>query len=567
MSSTTYPAAQPILAALLASTIAVGCKTEVAQTAALDPDRLLDCTAPGGLALPDDAEFGDGGEPATVLGGGTYGGGAGPGLFVAARDAFRVYLNGSLVAASASPRQAIFVPLTLLPGENALSVVVAARRGTPAAIVQLDQIEQSYVSDGTWKVSTSPGTTGYSNPSYDDSSWATANDYGAYGSLPQCDPAAAFPSASTAHWIGPAPETGAVAVLRKAIAIAPVGFGEGTTGGGTVPPTIVASWTDLQAAALTPATPAVILLAEGTYDFRDAPRSQAVCPSTCTDDPTKTLYTVLSGTQTCANALVSQMRDDRTLLLGSNKTIVGLGRGAAIGGVTLEFGSSQNLIVRNVALFDVNPTLTEAGAAFKLDAPNHLWIDHCTTKWISENFADLGAGAQGATLSWMHFDGTTSDECGGEHTLAITADGATATIHHCFFDHVETHSPKALDAPARVHAFNNLLSDNPGYGVGSECGAQVLIEGNTFQRVATPTNRGDCADGGSAMGLINAPLGSNYYGSDVGPHHGGADGGEPHDSVFVPPYSYTVDEAQNEWLTVLARAGAGGPWALPLALP
>jgi pectate lyase len=547
------------LSAVVAACLVAGCSTQVAQTAFLDPNHLLDCTAPGGVALPEDAVFGDGGEPPSILVGSTYGAGQGPGLYVTARDAFRVYLNGDLVAASAAARQPLFVPLTLLPGDNALAVVVEAKRGTPAALLQLDDLDQTYVSDARWKASTKPGA-GYAAASYDDSSWAAASDYGAEGSMPGCDPVGTFPAGSTAHWIGPAPESGSTAVLRKVVHVVAIGYAAGTTGGGTAPATTVARWSDLEAAARDPAAPAFLLLPEGVYDFRDMPRNQPACPSTCTNDATKTEYTVLDSTETCANALVNQTRDERTLNLGSNKTIVGLGRGALIQGVSFDFGSSQNLVVRNIALLDVNPGLIAAGGAFLLSQSSQVWLDHCTAKWISENFTSLSPGAQGVTLSWVHYDGFTTNECDGEHTQAVTVNGATATVHHCFFDHVESHSPKVQNA-GRVHLFNNVMSDNLGYGVGSECGAQVLMEGNTFQRVMTPTERDTCPDGG-ALGAISAPDGSNYYGDDVGAFHGGGSG-EPHDAVFTPPYAYTVEVPQEDYLTILSRAGAGGPWPLP----
>jgi pectate lyase len=272
---------------------------------------------------------------------------------------------------------------------------------------------------------------------------------------------------------------------------------------------------------------------------------------------------VLVGSQACAAALVNQNRTARTLLLGSNKTLVGLGRGAQLRGVNIELGSSHNLILRNLAVYDVNAKLTEAGDAFGLIKPSQVWLDHSTTKWISDGFTDLGAGTRGVTVSWLHYDGVTSDECDGEHTRAVTATESELTLHHCFFDHVESHAPRVDVASTRVHLFDNLISDDLSYGVASSCGAQVLMEGNTFQRVAIPTERSSCADG-SALGAISAPPGSNFYGDDVGSHRGG-DGQAPHDAVFTPPYAYTVEPPQSAWLTVLARAGAGGPWALPLA--
>jgi pectate lyase len=250
--------------------------------------------------------------------------------------------------------------------------------------------------------------------------------------------------------------------------------------------------------------------------------------------------------------------------VGSNKTLVGLGRGAQIRGVTFDLGSSHNVVLRNLALYDVNPELVEAGDAFTLEKASQVWIDHCTTKWISDGFLDSHAGTKDVTLSWLHLDGVTSYECNGEHTRACQLNDTTATVHHTYFDHVLGHTPRADGPLSQVHVFNDLVRDNPSYGVGAFCGAQVLMEGNTLQRVAIPTARVACADD-SALGAISAPAGSNYYGDDVGPHQGG-DGKEPHDPVFDPPYRYTLEAPQTTWPNLMSRAGAGGPWALPLSL-
>jgi pectate lyase len=541
-----------------------GCGREVVQTAELDPTLAsTQCKSPGALAFPNNAVFGTGTEAPSPLVGNTYVAGAGPGLYITARDAFRVYLNGDLVVASATPRAPVFVPLSLLPGDNALSVVVAAASGTPAALIELDDLDRSYFSDTSFRASTVP-TSGFMSAGYDDSSWPAASDYGPVGSLPGCDPNGTFPADSTAHWIGPPTGSGSVAVLRKVIHLAPVGFGAQATGGAGAKPTVVTTWQELQSIASDPSAPALILLPENVYDFRDTPRAQLVCPSTCSDDPTKVEDTVLTSTQTCAMTLVSSTLDDRVLALGSNKTVVGLGRGALLRGVSFNLGSSQNIVLRNLAVYGVNPAVLQGDDGFTLAGANQVWIDHATTKWVSDGFLDATAGTQNITVSWAHFDGGSAQTCSGEHTRASDLSSTTATLHHSFFDHVETHAPKALGSGARVHLFNNLLSDISGYGVGSTCGAQVLMEGNTFQRVGTPTERDTCTDN-TALGMINAPAGSNFYGDDVGPFHGGGSL-EPHDAVFTPSYPYTVDVPQNTWLDVLSRAGAGGRWAQPLTL-
>ncbi len=541
---------------------AVACGTDVAQTAAMGQVAPLDCTFAGALVLPQDDVFGDGSEATSPLVSSSYASGEGPGLYVTARDAFRIYLNGALVVESTEPRSPAFVPLSLLPGDNALSVVVAAKRGTPVAALQLDDLDRSYVSNGTWKASTEPDGD-FASADYDDSAWTDATDYGRYGVLPDCEPEDGFVSPSDAHWIGPAEGTGTVVVLRKVVRLRALGYGAESTGGGSTEPTVVDSWEELEELASEPDEPAVILLPEGVHDFRDAPRDQEVCPAVCTNDASKTTYTVLTSSQTCAKPLITKSRTDRRLALGSNKTIVGLGRGAQLRGVTVDLGSNHDLIVRNVAVTDVNHDLIAAGDAFAMDDPRDVWLDHCTVKAVSDGYTLTGA-AMNATFSWLHYDGVRPSACNLQHTQAMQFDDAVVTLHHSFFDQVQSHSPRVDNGAARAHIFNNLFRDNQGYAVGSTCGAQVLLEANTFQRVATPTARSTCADD-TTYGLIDAPEGSNYYGDDVGDHHG-PDLSEPHDAVFKPPYSYTLELPQDDWLTVFSRAGTGGPWALPLEL-
>jgi pectate lyase len=555
----------PLLLAVLLGSL-LGCGRDVAQTAErLPPDGSFDCASPAAdVALPSGAPFGDGKEPASALVGIGYGPGAGPGLFVVARDRFRVYLNGELVRESTASRVPDFVPLTVLPGDNVLAVVVAASAGMPAALVQLDELERSYPSDSSWRVSTSP-IGNFHDSAYDDSGWLDAQDAGAIGTRPGCDPSDVFPVPSDARWIAPAAGSGTLAVFRKLVRVAALGYGAAATGGLGAKPALVTTFDELADALGSIDAPAVVLLPEGVHDFRltgaDV-REQMACPIPCDNDMTKIAYTLLTGGDTCPEALVPRTRNERRLDLGSNKTLVGLGRGAAVRGVSLNLAASRNVIVRNLALYDVNPALIEAGDAFSLDGASQVWLDHCTTKWISDGFTDVGPGSTGITISWLHYDGANTDACTGKHPRTSQITDSSVTFHHSYFDHVESHSPLVDQPNARVHVLNSFMSDNPDYAIGAACRAQVLMEGNVFEAVEAPTLRTSCPDD-SSLGLIRAPAGSNLYRDDVGAHRGG-DGLEPSDAVLVPPYAYTVEAAQEAWLSVLSRAGAGGPWALPL---
>ena len=127
------PRARALGALAAVGCFAVACGTDVAQTAVMGQVDPLDCTFAGEVVLPNDDVFGDGSEPTSLLVGQSYTGGERPGLFITARDAFRVYLNGALVVESTEPRRPVFVPLSLLPGDNALAVVVASVIGAVAA--------------------------------------------------------------------------------------------------------------------------------------------------------------------------------------------------------------------------------------------------------------------------------------------------------------------------------------------------------------------------------------------------------------------------------------------------
>ncbi len=549
--------------ALLGAFLALGCTTELAQVASRGPLEPLDCAGEGGLRRPDERVFGATPNAVSALVGGDYGSGDGPGLHVVARDAFRVLLNGELVVESSAPREGTFVPLTLLPGDNVVAVVVSAASGTPAALLSLEGLDGSTVSDAAWKVSDAPAPD-YARPEADDAGWEDATDYGAPGVLAGCDRARSFPTDSAAHWIGPAEGGGQTVVLRRRISVAAAGFAQGTTGGGGAPPTLVSTFEDFDDLASDAETPTVIVLAEGVHDFRDAPRAQEVCATACSENASKTRYDVLGPEETCGGELVLRTRSDRRVLVGSNKTIVGLGRGAAVRGISLDFTSKQNVILRNVALYDVNHDLFEAGDAMTLSGAKRVWVDHVTTKWISDDFASVGAGSGDVTFSWVHFDGVTDTSCRGFHTFAASVDASTVTFDHCFFDHVESHSPRVDNPGAQVHLVNSLFADNAGYAVGAVCEGQALLEGNTFQRVVVPTQRSACSDD-TRPGRILAPAGSNAYRDDVGEHRGG-DGTEPRDDVFDPPYVITPETDPDRWLTLLSQAGTGGPWRLALSL-
>lgn len=543
-----------------------GCGSEVAQTAYLPPTEgdAFDCGAPGELVAPADPVLGGGSSVEfsdLVLS--SYAAGEGPGVYVLSRDGFRFFLNGKLLAESSAARTPEFVPLTLLPGKNVIGVVVFAERGVPAALVQVDELTRTYATSGSWKVSETPDA-GWAEPGFDASGFEAATDYGPIGSRPGCDPSGVFAPGSPAHWIGPAAPARAVA-LRYEIDIVPSGFASVTGGSGV--PLLVTTIPEL-VDGLADDSAHVLLLPEGITDVRpsgDDIRQQDTCPTACPDG-SGTVYTVLVGDETCDLPLVSRPRNDRRLKVGSNKTIVGLGRGAELPGASFEVSSSANVIFRNLAIYDVNRDMIEAGDGIDITAADGVWVDHVTFKWLSDGFTDSRPGTRGLTISWTRYDGVNDAACGKRHPRAAQLSDTEATIHHCLFSEVNARAPLFDHPAARGHLFNNLFSDNADFAVGAFCGAQVLVEGSTFDNVAIPTLKNNCPDAPDMLGFVQ--MRSNVY-ADSGSHReGSSETPEPKDpEVFSPPYEYTLEAPGDAADVVSARAGAGGPWRRALALP
>ena len=134
-------------------------------------------------------------------------------------------------------------------------------------------------------------------------------------------------------------------MLRRVIRVAPVGFGADAKGGYGAALSMVTTYDELEELAAASDAPALIVLPEGDYDFRrkgDEVTERQACPSPCAEDPSKLRYRLLATGETCAAAPVMVPMNERTLHLGSNKTIVGLGRGAHLRGVALDFGAHRN---------------------------------------------------------------------------------------------------------------------------------------------------------------------------------------------------------------------------------
>lgn len=285
-----------------------------------------------------------------------------------------------------------------------------------------------------------------------------------------------------------------------------------TTGGGSSPATVVRTCAAM-IAALNKTEPAVVQIPDNlTIDCRTAPRQQAACAVSCPsyqDNPAKFSYRVPVGTQSCtslgatSNKLVNRTRNETTINVRSNKTLIGLGRNSRVSGASFNLSNSRNVIIRNLTIDDVNPGLVEAQDGITLNNSAHIWLDHLRMRQISDGHVDI-SNSRNVTLSWNQFDGYNTAVCGNQHHYTSMIQDSQVTLHHNFWNNVSGRNPKMSGAATRGHLYNNHWRNVTYFAVSVDSGAQAKLEANFFENSAKP-------HWNQSTGLIDGGVESNRY--------------------------------------------------------
>jgi pectate lyase len=252
------------------------------------------------------------------------------------------------------------------------------------------------------------------------------------------------------------------------------------------------------------------------------------------------------------------------LAIASNKTLIGVGTTATInGGLRIRGSSSaavQNVIVRNLR---VNGLTTDVdGDAVQIYFAHHVWIDHCDVWDGPDGNLDLTHAVNWVTVSWTMFRYTTAYQRpageDGDHRFANLVghsddnDGEDTgrlkiTFHHNWWgERVLERMPRVRFG--QVHVFNNYFSSSGNnYCVRAGRGAQLLVEGNSFDGVKDPHVFNSDED--EATAHITA-RNNDYLGTTGERAMNG--GGTAFTSA---PYTHTVEPASG--IPALVRACAG----------
>lgn len=206
------------------------------------------------------------------------------------------------------------------------------------------------------------------------------------------------------------------------------------------------------------------------------------------------------------------------MLVGSQKTILGVGSSGVIKGKGLSLWKSKNVIIRNIVIKDLNPHLVWGGDAIMMDASFDVLIDHCTFSLVGRQMIVTGgmkSAEANTNVQLMNnlFEGTTpwSAECQNQHywVVLLSGPGDTVTMANNCFNSTSGRSPKiggAGNPNVLVHYYNNLHTNTIGETFEVAQGGKMLAEGNVFQnaRFLYPGNKVTESGGNSYVPMSDA---------------------------------------------------------------
>ncbi|MFD5627672.1 polysaccharide lyase family 1 protein [Streptomyces sp. NPDC127072] len=233
--------------------------------------------------------------------------------------------------------------------------------------------------------------------------------------------------------------------------------------------------------------------------------------------------------------------------VGSNTTVLGVGSSSGFTGGGLRLKEETNVVIRNLNIS--KPLAPSDGIT--VQESTRVWIDHNSfsadrthDKDYYDGLLDITHASDNVTVSWNtfkdHFKGSLvghSDSNASEDTGHLKV-----TYHHNHFSNVYSRIPSLRFGTG--HFYDNYVV-GADTAVHSRMGAQLLVENNVFRttKIAVTTNRSSDVDGYA-----------NLRGNDLG---GAATEVSRVGTFTTPPYGYTAEPASTVVASVTSGAGAG----------
>ena len=251
--------------------------------------------------------------------------------------------------------------------------------------------------------------------------------------------------------------------------------------------------------------------------------------------------------------------------ISSDKTIRGEDTNATIIGNLRIVDTSRNVIIQNLNI--TNPYGVGEGDGITVRGGKNVFITHCTFTDCSDGSIDIIMQADSVTVSWcrFHYIQQTShcyvNLIGSSDSQINDLGHLHATFHHCWYDmNCVERMPSVRFG--RVHVYNNYYNaDSIKYGVRTRLYAECLVEGNYFENMTNPwellTTTGTTGKLYASDNNV-AYLDTSFGVSWISGWYPGQSLIPGDDSVFTPPYAYTIDPFSEVKTEVMQYAGNRG---------
>lgn len=240
--------------------------------------------------------------------------------------------------------------------------------------------------------------------------------------------------------------------------------------------------------------------------------------------------------------------DSATVVVASDKTLLGVGLDADIQEGCLEIRAARNVIIQNIkfrAMTDDAITVSQASS--------YVWIDHCTFTDSEDGLVDIIDASTMVTISWCTFHDHNKVSLVGKSKVKTQDTAIKVTYHHNWFSDVVQRSPRLRFGQA--HVYNNFFEYMRTALVANMRG-QILSEHNYFRRVEEPMSTFPTPNEDPEPGFLVSK-------GDIFVHSGAPNIQGPL-PTFDPRdyYDYALDDAERVPGLVMQFAGRGRKWTL-----
>lgn len=283
----------------------------------------------------------------------------------------------------------------------------------------------------------------------------------------------------------------------------------------------------------------------GTIDFRGS-EGVSVAPGCFYDknNPQKAILISADPIHTCVGEGITRQSISfdssglHPLVVGSNKTLLGVGSSAIIAGKGLVLKHVRNVVIRNLTLRDINPAVVWAGDAIELNDVDRVWIDHNRFSMVGRQMivAHFGPISK-VDITWNEFDGRTPYLKNGHYwnILFNSSEVGQVNIASNWFHDFSGRSP-ALHKSGNFYLVSNLFERGRGHALEADEGTKTLMEGNVFVgvdqpivagsgKVFAPLDKDAKTEGALCTPIVGHPCVANsvFAGADLRPFHAEAE--------------------------------------------